>query len=107
METFCFKIINDLNNEKRKNQFSYKKALKINSKRVSIKNNFLFFKANPEELYTDLEKIKFFNTYIFQYPEPLDFYKTNKFFLNKNLFLDLPNIAFVFDGGFIKLLVFI
>ena len=95
METFCFKIINDLDNEKRKNQFSYKKALKkINSKRVSIKNNFLFFKANPEELDTDLEKIKFFNTYIFQYPEPIEFLEKN--FLNKNFF-------FVKNGKYINI----
>ena len=108
METYCFKIINDLQEVRELfHKFSLKKNLKIDSERVYIKNNFIFFKANFEELDTNLKKIKFFNTYIFQYPEPLGFYKTNKFFLIKNLFLDLPNIAFVFDGGFIKLLVFI
>ena len=94
METFCFKIINDLDNEKRKNQISYKKALKINSKRVSIKNKFIFFKFDHKELDTDLEKIKFFNTYVFQYPEPIEFLEKN--FLNKNFF-------FVKNGKYINI----
>ena len=94
METFCFKIINDLDNEKRKNQISYKKALKINSKRVSIKNKFIFFKFDHKEFDTDLEKIKFFNTYVFQYPEPIEFLEKN--FLNKNFF-------FVKNGKYINI----
>lgn len=105
MQIYCFKIINDLQKvQELLNKFSLKKHLK-NSEYVSIKNNFIFFKANFEELDTNFKKIKFLNSHVFKYPEPFNFYKRNNLLIQKNLFLDNPNIAFINDGRIIKLVI--
>lgn len=106
MKIYSFKIITDYQDSRKLLEEGwFTKRIIKNSSHITVKNNFIFFKFNPEQFKYNFEKIFFLNKHIFHYKEIPNFYIRNDFLLKKNLFFDISGLSFVLDcndQGYIK-----